>query len=130
MSARLVSKGFTLVEILIVIAIIAILASTILSNLGNARQNGEDARIKQQVTAVKSQAEIVFGSSNSFLSVCTDTVALWSAFPGSACFSQADNWIVTTQLVSASTTYWCADSTGFSGARAAGPATAVGQTCE
>ena len=130
MLLRHTPKGFTLVEILVVIAVIAILASVVLSNLGTARLQGDDARIKQQVTAVKSQAEIIYVSTNSFLSVCTDTLALWADFVGSSCFSQSDNWIVTTQLVNASTTYWCADSTGFSGVRVAGEATAVGQTCE
>ncbi len=130
MLLRCSHKGFTLVEILVVIAVIAVLASTILAALSSARLEGADARIKQQVTAVKSQAEIIYVSTNSFLSVCTDTVALWSDFAGSSCFSQADNWIVTTQLVNASTTYWCADNTGFSGVRVAGGATVVGQTCE
>ena len=37
-------KGFTLIEILIVVAIIAILASIVLVGLGPTQQSGRDAR--------------------------------------------------------------------------------------
>jgi prepilin-type N-terminal cleavage/methylation domain-containing protein len=42
--ARATSKGFTLIEILIVVAIIAILASVVLVGLGPTQQAGRDAR--------------------------------------------------------------------------------------
>ena len=46
-------KGFTLIEILIVVAIIAILATIVLVGLGPAQQSGRDARRLSDLSAIQ-----------------------------------------------------------------------------
>lgn len=53
-------KGFTLIEILIVVAIIAILASVILVGLGPTQQAGRDARRLSDITEVQNGLELYY----------------------------------------------------------------------
>ena len=54
-------KGFTLIEILIVVAIIAILASVVLVGLGPTQQAGRDARRLSDLRGVQTALELYFG---------------------------------------------------------------------
>ncbi|MGI6103505.1 MAG: type II secretion system protein [Patescibacteria group bacterium] len=54
-------RGFTLLELLIVIAVIAILASAVVANLGAARNKANDAKIRSELKAVD-QAITVYTS--------------------------------------------------------------------
>jgi prepilin-type N-terminal cleavage/methylation domain-containing protein len=54
------NKGFTLIEILIVVAIIAILASVVLVGLGPTQQAGRDARRLSDLSEVQNGLELYY----------------------------------------------------------------------
>ena len=56
-------KGFTLIELMVVIAIIAILATVVLVSLGSARDAAEDANRSAALNQVRSLAEVFMAQS-------------------------------------------------------------------
>lgn len=66
-------KGFTLLELLVVVAIIGILASVVLAMLTSAKKKGQDSAIKEQMTSLRSEAELyAIGHGNSYNNLFTD----------------------------------------------------------
>lgn len=53
-------SGFTLIEMLVVVAVIGLLSSVILTALGPARDKAKDSRIIQEVNQVRSIAETLY----------------------------------------------------------------------
>jgi general secretion pathway protein G len=83
-------KGFTLIEILIVIAIIAILASVILVGLGPTQKEGRDSRRISDLSEVQNALELFYnncgfypGSSLDVSGGCPSNWALLAAGTGS-----------------------------------------------
>lgn len=65
--------GFTLVELLVVVAIIGVLASVVLASLNTARNKGKIAAIKSNLKNMIPQAELVYTSNYS--GICTGSLA-------------------------------------------------------
>ncbi len=66
-------EGLTLIELLIVIAIIGLLASAALVWMQRYREQGEDAAIMAEMTQVRSAVEVFFIENNkSYEGVCDD----------------------------------------------------------
>jgi len=75
-------KGFSLIELLIVVAIMGILAAVVLSSLGTAREKARDARRIQDVKDMAKLLVIESDSGNVLLTGCTGADALASTCTG------------------------------------------------
>jgi prepilin-type N-terminal cleavage/methylation domain-containing protein len=93
---KITRKGFTLIEILIVVAIIAILASVVLVGLGPTQQAGRDARRISDLSEVQNGLELYYNECG--------------YYPGSAeatapcgAFSQIQTWAALTTSLQGTT---------------------------
>ena len=59
-------KGFTLIEMLIVVAIIAILSGLILTGLNRARMQSRDARRMADIKNIQAQLEVYYNANNKY----------------------------------------------------------------
>ncbi|MBL7053465.1 MAG: type II secretion system protein [Candidatus Portnoybacteria bacterium] len=75
-------KGFSLIELLIVVAIMGILAAVVLGSLGTAREKARDARRIQDVKDMAKLLVIESDSGNAALVTCTVANALASTCTG------------------------------------------------
>ncbi|RME58130.1 prepilin-type N-terminal cleavage/methylation domain-containing protein [Candidatus Parcubacteria bacterium] len=80
---RTYRKGFTLIEMLVVIAIIAILAGAVLVGLGGARRSGADARRVSDLQHVRTALELYY---NRYQGYPTNEDMGCEADDGAACY--------------------------------------------
>lgn len=135
MIKKIKNKGFSLVELLIVICIIGILSTIVLSSVSNSRARAYDSKIKQQLSSFRTAAEIYFSnqtpsSYGPTTSVCSagifNDVDATNGSPGLyiaagnipsfsdiKCGSNGTDYAIKATLYSGNE-YWCIDNKGSS----------------
>ena len=133
-------KGFTLIELLVVIAIIGVLAAVVMVSMSGATDKARDARIKGDVSQLRTIAGMIYDDDSSYVDLCTgDTIDVSGTGydtqlgailtdigdqSGSvyACSADASNYCVEAKLATGD--YFCVDSTGL-----ATTTSAVNESC-
>jgi prepilin-type N-terminal cleavage/methylation domain-containing protein len=90
MTNKKTQSGFTLIEILIVVAIVGLLAAVILTALGRTRSKGRDTKRKSELVQLQKALELYYNQNNAY--PCTGGTAaaptctapyVWRAVAGS-----------------------------------------------
>ncbi len=125
--------GFTLVEMLVVVAIIGVLSATVLTALGPARNKAKDARIIVGLNQLRAVAESLYDGDYDGLdgSPEVDRAARDIAKSGGELVinkppSGALSFAVYSKLASKSDTFYCVDSDGNAGEISVEPAPEAG----
>jgi prepilin-type N-terminal cleavage/methylation domain-containing protein len=117
-------KGFTIIELIVVIAIIAVLAAIVLVNVTQYINKGKDAGIKGDLASVMTNAAITIDAGTALDAVCDNVTiqaalaAADTAFDGNTtplqvtkCNDSTTAWAACGQLKNVDY-YFCVDSTG------------------
>lgn len=146
-------NGFTLIELMVVVAIIAILTAIVLTSLNDAKMKGNDAAVKSNLDTIRSVTELYYSENgNSYLpeggatfgilscpiydvagtnmfsnnkSIVEATTEAAKRGNGSACYNSRSVWAVAVGLKSKANTSWCVDSGGASRLVSSDPATSI-----
>ncbi len=114
-------SGFTLVEMLVVIAIIGILSTTVLTALGPARNKAKDARIISDINQIRAVAETLYDGTYDNVALDQPEIAKAAADvaknQGELRINKSSdqgalNFAAYSKLASDSNTFYCVDSAG------------------
>ena len=91
-------NGFTLLELLVVVAIIGILASVIISNLTASRAKGNDAAVKSNLNNMIAQSAIFYGNNSNSYNTTSGNYSC-TASPSSVTCSSSCTSATTTEIL-------------------------------
>lgn len=123
-------KSFTLIEVLVVVAIIALLISINLVAIGHYQDKARDTAIAAGLSQIRKVAAMIYTDENSYENICAADHTLNNGYSDlkmieddvnkftdkdPTCYSERTAYCAQTSLLSADGEYFCVDSTGFSG---------------
>ncbi|MFH1968304.1 MAG: prepilin-type N-terminal cleavage/methylation domain-containing protein [bacterium] len=119
--------GFTIIELIVVIAIIAVLAAIVLVNVTSYIAKSRDAAIKGNMSTIATNAAVYFDNVEpsttyvGFIATSSYTVPAGAITEAGGTLGtpleSATAWCLSTTLND--TTTWCVDSTGYKGTKGA-----------
>ncbi|OGZ68369.1 MAG: hypothetical protein A3D44_01730 [Candidatus Staskawiczbacteria bacterium RIFCSPHIGHO2_02_FULL_42_22] len=117
--------GFTIIELLVVVAIIAVLTGIVVANTTQYINRGKDSSIQGSLSSLSTNASVYFDSVGDYTSLCSDPTvtnplaAADKANDGNTtpdqvtdCDSNATEWRACGQLKVTSADYFCVDYSG------------------
>jgi len=144
-------KAFTLIELLIVIAIIGILAGIVLVSLTGALKKGKDSRIQADLQQVRNVAGMMMSDKGNYEDLCdasyklnssssdygtqlntiqSDIAAQQGTSPANiSCYASSTEYCVSAGLVSKNN-YYCIDSNGNALVTSTNPCTNTNLKCK
>jgi len=117
------SKGFTIIELIVVIAIIAVLASIVLVNVTGYINKGKDAAIKGNLASLLTNSTVFFDTNATYTGFSANTTtgcgtgspiraAITAAGGTLTCTETATLWCASSPEKVSTSTYFCVDSSG------------------
>lgn len=116
------TKGFTIIELIVVIAIIAVLAAIVLVNVTQYIAKGRDAAIKGNYSSLMTNAAQYFDLNStdmgddfvasSYMTNVNTAVTNAKGTPVSDGSTTTQDWCACSPLVATATTSYCVDNTG------------------
>lgn len=84
------AAGFTLIEVLVVISIIALIVAIAVASFTTTRSRADDGNIKQQFGLMRLEAENSYKLNRAATNVCADTLPLVQNLPSGTTFKCLD----------------------------------------
>ncbi len=113
------SRGFTIIELIIVIAIIAVLAAIVLVNVTQYIGKSKDAAIEGNMASLMTSAAAYYDiPPNTYTGFCAANFVsgkpIFDQDPSTSkvCNESATAWAACSQLIATPGDYWCVDSNG------------------
>ena len=119
-------QGFTLIEMLIVVAIVGLLASVVVLGIGNARERARDAKRAGDIRQIQNGAEAYYATNNAYPADLAAIAGAPALGPGGA--ADGYGW----ELLGGGTGYKvgaCMETDSFSGSAALCPAEITSRSC-
>ncbi len=135
-------KGFTIIELIVVIAVIGLLTTVVLAFLSSAKAKSADSSVKASMVQIRTQAELYYNANQNFTNMCTSgapgiaTILSQATSTGGGptgsitnyCVGSASNWSVYSRLKTGG--YWCVGSSGVAKTAVSLPSPMLATSCQ